>query len=282
MKKVLVLGVLGMAGHVMAEYLDSLGEYTVLGIARSEGRYVTQQLDVLDFISLENYLNEIKPSVVINCIGMLVQQSQNDIATAILINSYLPHFLAGLGDKLNYKLVHISTDCVFSGKDGQYTENAFKDGNNNYARTKALGEVVNNKDLTIRTSIIGPELKINGIGLFDWFFKQSGIIKGYTHAHWSGVTTLALAKATHAMISQNITGLYQLCPEYKISKYALLGLLAKIWHKNIAIMPFDGYVADKSLVCTRRDFDYADLDYANMLLDLKQWMDSRQANRWVA
>jgi dTDP-4-dehydrorhamnose reductase len=272
MKKIVVLGVLGMAGHIMAEYLDSSDGYEVFGIARSEGRYVTKQIDVLDFAGVEGYLNEVKPDVVINCIGMLVQQSKNDISTAILINSYLPHFLSELGQKLNYKLIHISTDCVFSGKDGQYKEDAFKDGDDNYARTKALGEVINDKDLTIRTSIIGPELKNNGTGLFDWFFKQSGEIKGYTQAYWSGVTTLELAKATHEMIKQDITGLFQLCPEHKISKYDLLCLFSKIWNKKITITPFDNYAVDKSLVCTRKDFKYSKLDYELMLDELKQWI----------
>lgn len=274
MKKILVLGVLGMAGHVMAEYLDSLDDYQVYGIARSDGRYVTKKIDVLDFTGVESYLNEIKPDVVINCIGMLVQQSKNDISTAILINSYLPHFLSELGNRLDYKLIHISTDCVFSGKEGQYKEDAFKDGDDNYARTKALGEVINDKDLTIRTSIIGPELKNNGTGLLDWFFKQSGEIKGYTRAYWSGVTTLELAKATHEMIKQNITGLFQLCPENKISKYDLLGLFAKIWNKELTIVPFDNHAVDKSLVCLREDFEYYKLNYDSMLIELKQWIEN--------
>jgi len=274
MKKILVLGVLGMAGHVMAEYLDSLDDYQVYGIARSDGRYVTKKIDILDFSNVESYLNEIKPDVIINCIGMLVQQSKNDISTAILINSYLPHFLSELGNRLDYKLIHISTDCVFSGKEGQYKEDAFKDGDDNYARTKALGEVINDKDLTIRTSIIGPELKNNGTGLLDWFFKQSGEIKGYTQAYWSGVTTLELAKATHEMIKQNITGLFQLCPENKISKYDLLGLFAKIWNKELTIVPFDNHAVDKSLVCLREDFEYYKLNYDSMLIELKQWIEN--------
>lgn len=274
MKKILVLGVLGMAGHVMAEYLDSLDDYQVYGIARSDGRYVTKKIDILDFSNVESYLNEIKPDVIINCIGMLVQQSKNDISTAILINSYLPHFLSELGNRLDYKLIHISTDCVFSGKEGQYKEDAFKDGDDNYARTKALGEVINDKDLTIRTSIIGPELKNNGTGLLDWFFKQSGEIKGYTRAYWSGVTTLELAKATHEMIKQNITGLFQLCPENKISKYDLLGLFAKIWNKELTIVPFDNHAVDKSLVCLREDFEYYKLNYDSMLIELKQWIEN--------
>lgn len=273
MKKVAVLGVLGMAGHIMAEYLDSSGDYEVLGIARTNGRYVTDQIDALDFEGVEKFLNDMMPDVVINCIGTLVQQSKNDISTAILINSYLPHFLSELANKIDAKLIHISTDCVFSGKIGGYVENAFMDGDDNYARTKALGEVINDKDLTIRTSIIGPELKENSTGLMDWFFKQSGEIKGYTKAYWSGVTTLELAKATDQMIKQNITGLFQLCPEKKISKYDLLCLLLKVWNKKLMIIPSNDYVVDKSLVCTRNDFKYTRLGYHKMLIELKRWIE---------
>jgi dTDP-4-dehydrorhamnose reductase len=273
MKKVAVLGVLGMAGHIMAEYLDSSDDYEVLGVARTNGRYVTDQLDVLDFERVERFLNETKPDVVINCIGTLIQQSKNDISTAILINSYLPHFLSELANKVDAKLIHISTDCVFSGRKGEYSENAFKDGDDNYARTKALGEVINDKDLTIRTSIIGPELKENGTGLMDWFFRQAGEIKGYTQAYWSGVTTLELAKATDQMIKQNITGLFQLCPEKKISKYNLLCLFLKVWNKKLIITPYNDYVVDKSLLCTRNDFKSAKPDYHNMLIELKRWID---------
>ncbi len=273
MKKVAVLGVLGMAGHIMAEYLDSSGDYEVLGIARTNGRYVTDQIDALDFEGVEKFLNEMMPDVIINCIGTLVQQSKNDISTAILINSYLPHFLSELANKIDARLIHISTDCVFSGKIGGYVENAFMDGDDNYGRTKALGEVINDKDLTIRTSIIGPELKENSTGLMDWFFKQSGEIKGFTQAYWSGVTTLELAKATDQMIKQNITGLFQLCPVKKISKYDLLFLFQETWSKKLIIIPSNDYAVDKSLVCTRNDFKYTRPSYHKMLLELKRWIE---------
>ncbi len=246
-KKVVVLGSQGMAGHIMAEVLDK-NHYEVFGVARQSGKYVDGILDVTDFEALEIYLQGIEPDYVINCIGALVSQSKDNVPSAILLNSYLPNFLSKLGSRLNYKLIHISTDCVFSGKDGQYTEESYRDGDDNYARTKALGEIINNKDLTIRTSIIGPELKTNGTGLFDWFFKQTGTINGYTQAYWSGVTTLELANATVEFLKQGTIGLYQLCPKGKISKFDLLKLFAKVWDKEIKVTPFDNYKVDKSLV----------------------------------
>jgi dTDP-4-dehydrorhamnose reductase len=277
MKKVIILGALGMAGHIMAEYLDSTKKYDVYGIARSkDSKYITKILDVKDFSLLEEYIKEIKPDFIINCIGILVSKSNNELTTAIQMNSYLPHFLSELGNKLDFKLIHISTDCVFSGKEGQYKEDSFRDGNDNYARTKALGEVINDKDLTIRTSIIGPELKTNGTGLLDWFLKQNTDISGYSKAYWSGVTTLELAKQTDELLKQNIKGLYQLCPEDKISKYDLLKKFAKIWKKDMKITENPNYNVDKSLVCTRDDFKYKNSrpTYDNMLIETKEWMDS--------
>ncbi len=281
MKKVIILGALGMAGHIMAEYLDSTKKYDICGIARSkDSKYITKILDVKNFTELEEYIKQIKPDYIINCIGILVSKSNNELTTAIQINSYLPHFLSELGNKLNYKLIHISTDCVFSGKNGQYKEDSFRDGDDNYARTKALGEVINDKDLTIRTSIIGPELKTNGTGLLDWFLKQETDISGYSKAYWSGVTTLELAKQMESFLDQDIKGLYQLCPNDKISKYDLLKEFSKVWNRNIKIGKNPNYEVDKSLVCTRDDFEYKDSrpTYKNMLIEAKEWMDSHPSH----
>jgi len=276
-KKVVVLGALGMAGHIMSQYLDETNEYEIFGIARTQDtKYIKKVLDVQNFEELEEYFEEIKPDIVINCIGILVAKSNSDLTTAIMMNSYLPQFLSKLGNKLHYKLIHISTDCVFSGKSGNYKEDSFRDGDDNYARTKALGEVINNKDLTIRTSIIGPELKSNGTGLLHWFLNQKGTISGYSKAFWSGVTTLELAKQTHEMIKQDIKGLFQLCPDGKISKFDLLNLFAKVWNKEIIIEENSKYSVDKSLICTRTDFIYVNNQrptFEQMLLELKNWMD---------
>ena len=267
MKRVVVLGVKGMAGHIMAEYLAGLGGYVVLGVAREAGPFTNAVIDVTDFSMLASYIEDVKPDVVVNCIGTLVASSRDNLANAILVNSFLPNFLVEVSNTVGFKLIHISTDCVFSGKSGQYLEDSFRDGDDNYARTKALGEIVDDVHLTIRTSIIGPELKQNGTGLLDWFLKQNGSIQGYTKAFWSGVTTLELAKATDQFIFQNIAGLYHLCPVHKISKYELLNKFSRVREKFNRISAVDNYAVDKSLVCTRHDFDYRDLDYDKMLIE---------------
>ena len=272
MGKIVVLGSAGMAGHIVTEYLSDFKEYEVYGVSRTAGNFVTHIIDVTDFKALREMLNEVRPDYVINCVGVLVNHSANDICNAIQINSYLPHYLSGLGDELNFKLIHISTDCVFSGKTGDYKEDSFRDGDDNYARTKALGEVVNDRDLTIRTSIIGPELKANGTGLLDWFLKQSGEVSGYSEAYWSGVTTLELAKAIGEFIKQGTCGLFQLCPKNKISKYELLKCFSSIWNTQIKVNSNASYCIDKSLVSTRNDFSYDVPDYTDMLAELDGWM----------
>ncbi len=275
MKRVLILGSAGMAGHIMAEYFSVTGKYEVFGVDLTESRFTRKIIDVTQFDLLESYINDTKPLYVINCIGILVDKSASDIKSAILINSYLPHFLSDLGNKAGYKLVHLSTDCVFSGKEGNYHENSFRDGDDNYARTKALGEVINNKDLTIRTSIIGPEIKFNGLGLLDWFLKQNNPINGYSRVFWTGITTLELAKVIDQMLDLNIAGLYHLCTKQKISKYDLLKLFAEIFQKKLIIDKDDNYVIDKSIISTRNDFLYSDIEYKKMFDELRQWMLKR-------
>lgn len=278
MKRVMLLGCVGMAGHVVTDYLSSKDDYEIYGVARSKGKFVTHVLDVTEFDLLQELIKIINPEYIINCVGVLVSASANDICAAIQINSYLPHFLAILGQKHNFKLLHISTDCVFSGKTGGYREDSFKDGDDNYARTKALGEVVNEKDLTIRTSIIGPELKRNGTGLLDWYLKQTNEVNGYSKAYWSGVTTLELAKAIHEFIKQDIHGLFQLCPDKKISKYDLLRIFSDVWDRAIVINEDGSYCVDKSLVSTRNDFNYKVPEYKDMLIEMRDWMTKHPSN----
>jgi dTDP-4-dehydrorhamnose reductase len=272
-RKIVILGVRGMAGHVMAEYFSTRSGFEVFGVARENGKHVDRVIDVLNTKELEEYLSDLKPDIVVNGVGLLVHDSNKNVVAAIHTNALFPHILSDMGKRIKFKLIHLSTDCVFSGRDGNYTEKSPKDGLDNYAKTKALGELCDDVNLTIRTSIVGPELQKNGSGLLAWFLRQEGKISGYTHAYWTGVTTLELAKAIEAMIEQDIRGLYHLCPSKKISKYDLLHLFKKIWKKNITIEPYDDYYVDKSLICTRNDFVYKDLDYEKMLEELKIWMD---------
>jgi dTDP-4-dehydrorhamnose reductase len=177
----------------------------------------------------------------------------------------------------NTKLIHLSTDCVFSGASGGYTEDSLTDGKTMYDRSKALGEVINDKDLTFRMSIIGPDISIDGVGLFNWFMKQHGRIHGYTKAIWNGITTIELAKAISAAINQNLIGLYHLTPNENISKYNLLHLFKKEFGKeDVEIIPYDNFVVDKTLINTRTDFDYQIPTYPEMIHEMALWIQQHK------
>jgi len=273
-KKVLILGANGMAGHSIAKGLQMDDEYEVIAVARSHGNIApTVLLDVSDFENLIDLINDIKPKVIINCVGILNSSAEMYPSKAILINSYLPHFLESITEDTDTKIIHISTDCVFSGKDGLYIEDAFKDGSSYYAKSKALGELENGKDLTIRTSIIGPDLNPRGIGLFNWFIQQKGIINGYTETYWTGITTLELMHAIKFAIREDLVGLYHLVNNQSISKYELLCMLNDTFNKGLDIRPCNKVKQDKSLVNTRKDFSYNVRSYEEMISEMKIWIE---------
>jgi len=274
MKKVLLFGATGMAGHIAYYYLRNTGRYDITNVVfRTPLTKDSIIVDVTDRNAVTEVVRRTKPELILNCVGVLIKGSKEHPDNAILINAYFPHLLKKLADEVGAKLIHISTDCVFSGKHGNYTEDDFRDADDVYGRSKALGEVINDKDLTIRTSIIGPELKKNGEGLFHWFMTQIGKVNGFKTAIWGGVTTLELAKAIDCAIVQNKTGLIQLSNGIGISKYDLLYLFKKIWHKqDVEILPFDGNGVNKSIAKSER-FDYEVPDYEQMLQELYDWMN---------
>jgi dTDP-4-dehydrorhamnose reductase len=276
MKKILVIGIKGMAGHLIYSYFTESKLYQVFGLARNvETSHNVFNVDVADTNQLKSLLQEKQFDYVVNCIGILNKDAEYNPSKAIWFNSYFPHFLEEVTKDTRTKIIHISTDCVFSGKEGGYTENDFKNGIGFYAQSKALGELTNNKDVTIRTSIIGPELNQNGIGLFHWFMSQSEDtkLKGFTNAFWSGITTLELAKVIVEIIRQNISGLIQVASSSKIDKYSLISLFNTIYKNDkMTIGALDNYLVDKSLVSIRTDFEYQVANYQQMLESQKEWI----------
>jgi dTDP-4-dehydrorhamnose reductase len=272
-KRVLLLGSTGMAGHMIYFYLKSIMNYEMTNVAyRTKLRENTIILDINDKEKTNTLIIQNKPDIIINCVGILIKESKKHPDNAIYVNAYFPHFLKRCADEIGAKLVHISTDCVFSGKRGSYTDNDFRDADDIYGRSKALGEIINEKDLTLRTSIIGPELKKNGEGLFHWFMTQTGEINGYINSIWGGITTLELAKAMDIAIKQEKTGLIQLSNDIPISKYDLLKLFKEIWQKDdIIINPFEGNLLDKSIMKSNC-FDYIIPNYRDMLIEQYDWM----------
>lgn len=275
MRKVLVIGIKGMAGHLIFQKLHHLGNYEVYGIARNITKSKnTFDLDVSDTSKLSEIILNNDFDAVVNCIGILNKDAEDNPDKAIWFNSYFPHFLESVTKNLKTKVIHISTDCVFSGKKGAYSEEDTRDGIGFYAQSKALGEIINTKDVTIRTSIIGPEINTNGIGLFHWFMTQENtqVLKGYTNAFWSGITTFELAKVVHWAINSSVTGLKEISRE-KIDKYNLLVLFNEVFKNNeVQIIADDYYKVDKSLVSSRTDYVYEVPTYKQMLIEMKEWI----------
>lgn len=273
-KKILVLGSTGMAGHVMTTFLEESGAYDVFNLAHkkklNEKSYL---LDVTDFLNLEAFLDKENFDVIINCIGILNQFATTFKDKAILLNSYLPHFLEAKYKGGHTKIIHLSTDCVFSGKTGSYTETSFKDGDTYYDRTKAIGEIYEGRNLTVRTSIVGPDINYDGIGLFNWFMKAKGKINGYVNSIWTGVTTIELAKAVEKAVINDISGIYHLVSEKRINKYELLLLFKEVFKKqDVHIDEYCNDLLDKSLLNTRKDFDYKVPDYKFMISEMREWI----------
>ena len=268
--KVLIIGSTGLIGHQVYNYLKDNDDYNLYNIAyRKKNQENTILLDARDEHNLIKQITSIRPQYIVNCIGILIKGSERDPENAIFLNSYMPHILARLANKINAKLIQISTDCVFSGyKQEPYVETDEKDGRGIYAISKGLGEVIDNQHLTLRTSVVGPELKSDGEELFHWFMSQSGSISGFTKAIWSGVTTIELAKAIKWSIENNILGLYHVTNNTTISKYELLKLFQKYTKKNIDIIPVEGKHVDKSFIDTRLLMNYEIPSYDQMILDM--------------
>ncbi|MBD0381590.1 dTDP-4-dehydrorhamnose reductase family protein [Paenibacillus sedimenti] len=274
--KLLIIGGHGMAGHILKQYFMQQPACevwsTVRAASQTDSRAVA--LDVRDAAGVKQLLDRLRPDVVVNAVGLLNDETRLRQAEAIYVNSLFPHVLEQFAESYDFRLVHISTDCVFSGSRGDYTETDPADAISIYGKTKSLGEVTGPKTITFRTSIIGPELKQNGIGLFHWFMRQSGDIQGYRQVFWNGVTTLELAKAIDWCLGQPIQGLVHLSGRQKLSKYELLLLLQQQFHhQSVNILANDDIQSDKSLVSTRADFSYAVPPYAQMIFELKEWMD---------
>ncbi|MFC5405499.1 SDR family oxidoreductase [Cohnella soli] len=282
--KIVVLGGNGMAGHMIADYLKRYAGHEVIATVRprqgsspnaekAEGVRVVE-MDALSFEETGECLDALAPDIIVNAVGILNHRAEERPLDAYKVNGLLPHWLRHRADRIGARLIHISSDCVFSGNRGHYREDDAPDGTSVYARSKALGEVRDRRHATIRTSIIGPDRKADGIGLMQWFLSREGEVGGYTRVLWNGVTTLELAKATAWLIEHPRTGgLLHLTAAETVSKYDLLLLMQEQFDKgNVTVVTNDNFVIDRTLVATRADFVYQAPGYREMLQQLRQWM----------
>lgn len=271
--RVLVLGCNGMAGHLISLYFKENG-HEVFGFDRRKSELVDSFAgNAMDPSVIEKLIGKNKYDGVINCIGILNQFAEENKAIAVYLNSFFPHQLAQLTEGTKTQIVHMSTDCVFSGKRGRYTETDLRDGTTFYDRSKALGELEDEKNITLRNSIVGPDINKAGIGLLNWFMQQNGEVSGFTGAMWTGQTTLQLAKTMERALKDHAHGLYNAVPDTSISKCDLLGLFNKYIRKEkVTVVPVNKMAVDKSLKRERWDFDYRIPDYEKMVAELAEWM----------
>lgn len=260
--KILVLGASGMLGNSMLRVMAETAAHDVRGTARSAtvlrhfepalAERIVTGLDVGHFDALTKLFADIRPEAVINCIGLVKQLAEaEDPLQALPVNSLLPHQLARLCALAGARLVHISTDCVFNGNKGNYRETDTADAEDIYGRSKFLGEVAYPHTVTLRTSIIGHEL--SGVhGLVSWFLAQSGSVKGYRRAIFSGLPTVELSRIVRDIILPQpaLSGLFHVAAA-PISKYDLLKLVATAYAKQIAVEADDNLVIDRSLNADR-------------------------------
>jgi dTDP-4-dehydrorhamnose reductase len=256
--KILILGATGMLGHKLVQILS--GFFDTTGSVRKnvnhntgsqilKGFNLMGNVNAFESKSVELVINKVHPDVVINCIGIVKQLKEaNDPIKSITINSLFPHQLHQLCHEKNIRLIHYSTDCVFSGARGNYSETDFPDADDLYGRSKLLGEVTGPGCLTLRTSLIGRELE-SSHGLIEWFLSQKGkTVKGYKNAIFSGLTTNAHVQILREIITEYpyLEGLYHLSAD-PISKYDLLTFVNEKYHLDINIEPDYSEVSDRSL-----------------------------------
>ena len=261
--KILILGATGMLGNTLLRNFSTRPELTVHATTRSSNgldRWFSPDLvtciypfvDADNFDSVLRVLGDVRPDVVINCIGVIKQlASAKDPLVTIPINTLFPHRLALACKAAGSRLIHISTDCVFSGTKGMYTENDPSDADDLYGKSKYLGEVDSPHCVTIRTSIIGHELSTK-YSLVDWLLSQEGQVKGFTKAIYTGFPTVEMARivAEYVIPNESLSGLYQVSSE-PISKYDLLIRVANQYGKLIDIEPSADFHCDRSLDSTR-------------------------------
>jgi dTDP-4-dehydrorhamnose reductase len=258
--RILVLGGTGMLGHKMVQVLSRRFDDVTCTVRGSSNEPAARRLhefagavidgvDVMDTVAVQHLIRDRAPDVVVNCVGSIKQRDEaSNAVRSITINSLLPHAVAAAVSEYGGRVIHFSTDCVFSGHRGDYSELDPSDAEDLYGKSKYLGEVGGSRALTLRTSIIGRELQHHA-SLLDWFLAQRGTtIRGFQRAWWSGVSTLHLSEVVARIITDwpALSGVYQLSSG-RISKYDLLILLRDAYDLNVNIVPDDTLFCDRSL-----------------------------------
>ena len=287
-KKILILGANGMIGHKVYQVLSKFHNDVWVHFRTSNNlddkslfqdkNKTIEGLDLSNFNELQDYLNSLMPDFIINAAGITIRRGVNEsFYKSILINSALPHFLNIWVEKNNKRLIHFSTDCVFSGKDGSYDENSNLDAQDVYGKTKGLGEVISHNSLTLRGSMIGRELE-NKTELLEWFLsKKHDEVKGYSNVIYSGITTLQMAYFINEIIVKfpNMTGLFNIASK-PITKYDLLILLNKHFNNQSMIINDETYISKKNLLAHKfyNTTNFLIPEWEDMIIELKKDSDT--------
>ncbi|MEG0835065.1 MAG: sugar nucleotide-binding protein [Christensenellaceae bacterium] len=277
----LILGSTGMAGHMLCAYLLENGN-TVTGTYRKktpvlellhERGLQTILFDAENTKQISEVVSPEKYDVIVNCIGLLNKDCDRNPAQAVRLNALLPHRLEAITAKSACRIIQISTDCVFAGNTGPYSETSEPDGDTLYDLTKAAGELHNSKDITLRQSIVGPDPDPEGIGLLNWFMTQRVQACGYAKAMWTGLTTLELARAVEACACTKTVGLVNMVPKSSVSKYELLLLLNRyLCGNSLSIKEDSRIVLDKTLVQGEIENVFIPSSYESQIGELSRWV----------
>lgn len=282
--KILVMGANGLIGSTIFKVLSGSSQFEVFGTVRSDVNLsifendsknkIFAGVDVKSDSYLIDILLKVKPSIIINCIGLTKHRKEgSDIISAVSINSLFPHKLFQFCQMIDARFIHISSDCVFSGSRGDYLETDLPDSLDLYGKSKALGEVVSGKALTLRTSTIGHEINTKH-GLLEWFLDQTGSCKGFKKAIFSGIPTISLAHIIKDYVIPNeaLIGLYHVSAP-PINKFDLLNLVAKVYNKKINIQADEDFQVDRSLNSTKFNLatGYVSPDWDSLIRAMRKY-----------
>lgn len=277
----MILGGTGMLGHKLWGYFSEKNPDTYTIIRKKRDDYLSEALfnsnrvidsiDASDFLELERTMEFVKPEFILNCIGVTKRKEDaNHNIQAITLNSLLPHKLVAWGKKNAAKIINFSTDCVFDGKLGSYTEKSPTNAVDIYGKTKALGEIEGENALTLRSSFIGFELGA-GTELLEWFIAQTGVVKGFKNAIYSGVTVIELIRIIENLLvnQKDATGIFNISSE-PISKYDLLCMIRNKLHLDVEVIPEETFCCDRSLDSTvfQKRFNYSPPSWEKMIDEL--------------
>lgn len=276
--RVLILGANGLIGSTLFEFLRKKNDLNVFGTVRDYdlGRDTAIKYKI-DFLNIEesfSIVSEIAPSIVINCIGVTKHSLHYDkVGEVSFLNSVFPHLLSDFSRTQNFKLIHISSDCVFNGQRGNYSELDLPNSTDLYGKSKFLGELVDcSGNITIRTSTIGHE-KNTKYGLLEWFLSQHTVCQGFSSAFFSGLTTIELANILYKyfIFNDSISGLYNLAGP-KINKFDLLKIIARVYKKDIQIKKDQTFCIDRSLNASKfnNKFGYVFKSWDSMIMEMKE------------